>query len=51
MKGRYQLRHDSYGFGLRFTRLDLAVRELGHAAGGGWFIFDRLEKKPVGGAK
>jgi hypothetical protein len=48
MKGRYELRHPRYGRGLRFTSLDHARRELGHAVPAGeWTIYDRLEKAPV----
>lgn len=48
MKGRYELRHATYGRGLRFTSLDHARRELKHAVPAGtWVIWDRQEKCEV----
>jgi hypothetical protein len=48
VKGRYQLRHDRYGFGLKYTKLEHAQRELQHCVPAGeWFIFDRETKTKV----
>jgi len=45
VKGRYEIRHDTYGRGYRFTDLDRARRELARSVGGGWYIFDRQERR------
>lgn len=46
MTGRYELRHPVYGKGYRWTRLDLAIRDLSKSIPvNEWFIYDRLEKR------
>lgn len=46
MQGRYELRHPVYGRGYRWTRLDLAERDLAKSVPANeWFIYDRLEKR------
>jgi hypothetical protein len=48
MKGRYELRHQRLGRGLKFTSLELAYRELRHAQPAGeWFIYDRADRCEV----
>lgn len=48
MKGRYELRHDTYGRGYRYTDLRLARKEIAKCIPAStWYIFDRLEKRRV----
>jgi hypothetical protein len=48
MKRRYELRHDTYGRGYRYTKLEHAQRELAHSVPAGeWYIWDRQENHKV----